>query len=179
MFRNVRLLALALVAGMALPAAVRGDDPPARPPAGCAGAVDNYFQDEVWAKVGVQKCLACHRKGGDAEDSKFILVDPRKSEGAAREHAMRENRAAFTQMAGVKEKDRFRILLKVVGELDHGGSDVLKPDSAGYRILADFVRRVNGPATAKTPQSPADPKAPPFFEGVAMVDNRLLLRRVT
>ncbi len=39
--------------------------------------------------------------------------------------------------------------MKVTGGLDHGGADVLKPDSTGYRILAEFVRRVNAPpATA-------------------------------
>ena len=41
------------------------------------------------------------------------------------------------------------MLLKVVGGLDHGGEDVLKPDSAGYRILAEFVRRVNSPGRAR------------------------------
>jgi hypothetical protein len=179
MFRNVRLLALALVAGMALPAAVRGDDPPARPPAGCAAAVDNYFEDEVWAKVGVQKCLTCHRKGGDAEDSKFVLIDPRKSQGTARDAAMRHNRAAFARMAAMKKKGQPRLLLKVAGELDHGGADVLPPDSAGYRILADFVRRVSGVGTGQAPAVAADPKAPPFFQGVVMLDDRQLLRRVT
>src|SRR6266480_4216142 len=90
---------------------------------------------------------------------------------------MRHNRAAFARMAAVKEKDRSRMLLKVVGELDHGGMDVLKPDSAGYRILTDFVGRVNG--TGKTPAVVVDPKAPPFFQGVVMLDDRRLLRRVT
>src|SRR6266542_364463 len=179
MFQNARLLVVALGCGLASPPAVRGDDKPLRPLRGCAGAVDNYFEDEVWAKVGVQKCLTCHRKGGDAEDSKFVLVDPRKSEGAARDQAMRHNRAAFVRMAAVKEKDKSRMLLKVVGGLDHGGSDVLKPDSARYRILTDFVRRVNGPGTGKTPAVAADPKAPPFFEGVVMLDDRRLLRRIT
>jgi hypothetical protein len=139
--------------------------------------VDNYFEDEVWAKVGVQKCLTCHRKGGDAEDSKFILIDPRKRQGADRDEAMRNNRAAFARMAAVKEKDKSRMLLKVVGELDHGGSDVLKADSAEYRILAGFVGRVTG--TGKAPAIVADPKAPPFFQGVVMLDDRRLLRRVT
>jgi hypothetical protein len=146
---------------------------------GCAVAADNSFEDEVWAKVGVQKCLTCHRKGGDAEDSKFVLIDPRKRAGAARAEAMRHNRAAFARMAAVKEKDKSRMLLKVVGELDHGGSEVLRPDSVGYRILADFVRRVNGPAAGKAPAVTVDAKAPPFFEGVVMLDDRRLLRRVT
>jgi hypothetical protein len=145
MSQNLRHLVLALVAGSVFSVAVRGGNPMPRPAAGCAAAVDNYFEEEVWAKVGARKCLTCHRKGGDAEDSKFVLIDPRKREGAGRDEAMRHNRAAFAQVAAVKEKDRSRMLLKVVGELDHGGSDVLPPDSAGYRILADFVRRVNGP----------------------------------
>src|SRR5258708_25095648 len=149
MFQNVRFLVLALVTGLASPAAVRCDDKLPRPLMGCAAAVDNYFEDEVWAKVGVQKCLACHRKGGDAEDSKFVLIDPRKREGAARDEAMRHNRAAFARMAAVKEKNKSRMLLKVVGGLDHGGSDVLEPDSVGYRILADFVRRVHGLDTTR------------------------------
>src|SRR5437588_11230083 len=99
MFQNVRVLVLALVIGLVAPAAVRCDDKPPRPMVGCAAAVDNYFEDEVWARVGVQKCLTCHKKGGDAEESKFVLLDPRKIAGAAREEAMRHNRAAFARMA--------------------------------------------------------------------------------
>jgi hypothetical protein len=167
-----------LVLSLAFGAALCADEKPTPPAAGCASAVDNYFEDEVWAKVGAAKCLTCHKKGGEAEESKFILLDPRKSDVAARGEAMRQNRAVFAKMASVKEKDKPRILLKVVGELDHGGKDVLKPDSAGYRVLADFVRRVNAPAI-KIPEIAVDPKAPSFFEGVTMLDNRRLLRRVT
>src|SRR2546430_13415934 len=119
MFQNLRLLALALVAGSVFFVAVRGDDKMPRPVVGCAAAVDNYFEDEVWAKVGVQKCLTCHRKGGDADSSKFVLIDPRKREGAARDEAMQHNRAAFARMAAVKEKNKSRMLLKVVGQLYH------------------------------------------------------------
>src|SRR5205807_6966922 len=144
MFQPLRFFVLALVAGSVLSAAARAADREAQPVVGCAAAVDNFFEDEVWAKVGARKCLTCHRKGGDAEDSKFVLIDPRKREGPARDEAMRHNRAAFARMAAARENDTSRMLLKVVGGLDHGGSDVLEPDSAGYRILADFVGRVNG-----------------------------------
>jgi hypothetical protein len=139
--------------------------------------VDDYFKDEVWAKVGVTKCLTCHKQGGDAEKSRFILKDPRKLDGAARDEAMKQNRAAFAKMATLKEKDQSRMLLKVVGGLDHGGSEILKPDSAEYRILANFVRRVTTPQTGT--DIAIDPKAPPFFDGVVMLDDRQLLRRVT
>jgi hypothetical protein len=175
---SLRLLLLSFGAAIAFAAGIRGDDKVSRPVLGCAAAVDNFFEDEVWAKVGVRSCLTCHRKGGDAEESKFVLIDPRKSEGAARTEAMRHNRAAFAKMAALREKDEFRMLLKVVGKLDHGGEDVLKADSAGYRILADFVRRVNVPP-ARPADLAIDPKAPRFFDGVVMVEDRRLLRRVT
>jgi hypothetical protein len=180
MLLSTRLLALVLIAGTGYSAIVRADEKPTPAPAApaCGRAVDNYFADEVWAKVGARTCLTCHVKGGDAEDSKFILQDPRKREGAARDEAMRQNREAFAKMARGKVKDKSRVLLKVVGELAHGGKDVLKEDSAEYRILADFVRRVNDPKAGASDVA-VDPKVPPFFDGVVMVDNRVLLRRVT
>jgi hypothetical protein len=178
MTHTLRLLVLTLVAGSVSWAAVRGDDLP-RPVAGCAAAVENYFEQEVWAKVGARKCLTCHRKGGDAEGSRFVLIDPRKRQGEERDEAMRHNRATFARIAAVKEKEKSRLLLKVVGELDHGGSLVLPADSAEYRILADFVGRVTGLENGKARARTADPQAPPFFQGVVMLDDRRLLRRVT
>ena len=71
------VLVLASAAGAAC-----GDD--AKPYAGCAAAADAFFTDEVWAKVGAQSCLTCHAKGGDAEESQFRLLDPRKSPGRSR-----------------------------------------------------------------------------------------------
>src|SRR5215207_6541147 len=82
-------------------------------PAACPGATDQRFENEVWAKVAARKCLTCHRKGGDAEKSQFILADPNKA-GA---DAIRKNYAAFVRMAAVKEKSEPRMLLKVVGKL--------------------------------------------------------------
>src|SRR6266481_6232006 len=79
MIQDVRFLVIALVTGLASPSAVRCDDKLPRPLMGCAAAVDNYFEDEVWAKVGVRKCLTCHRKGGDAESSKgVVMLDDRR-----------------------------------------------------------------------------------------------------
>ncbi len=88
-------------------------------------------------------------------------------------------------MAREKEGDQSRLLLKAIGQLKHGeaGKDVLKPDSAGYRVLADFVRRLS--ARRRRPAALAkmvaeDKNAPPFFDGIATaLDDRMLLRRVT
>src|SRR5947208_13591699 len=71
MRRMARPIPLLLAVGMVVGA--RGDDKKPYAGPGCAAAVDDYFQNEVWAKVGAPSCLTCHKVGGDAEDSKFIL----------------------------------------------------------------------------------------------------------
>jgi hypothetical protein len=148
-------------------------------PATAAG-VDRYFADEVWAKVGASNCLECHKAGGDAEDSRFVLLDPALSTGGARDEALRQDREAFVQMARLKSGDESRLLLKPLGKLKHGGKQVLKPDSAGYRVLAGFVQRLySPPPDALARLTAPDAHATPFFDGVAMLDDRRLLRRVT
>lgn len=142
--------------------------------------MDNYFADEVWTKVGAMTCLKCHSEGGDAEDSNFVLRDLTKAEGPAIPEAMRQNRDAFTAMARLKEGADSRLLLKATGKLKHKGKEALEPDSAGYRVLAEFVRRVDAPPVPNPASvTTEDKNAPPFFDGVVMVDDRKLLRRVT
>lgn len=134
-----------------------------------AGSPD-FFADEVWVKVGAHTCIKCHKAGGDAEESEFILW------GSTHEGFLDHNRTAFTKMATVRKDDRFRMLLKVVGKLDHGGDDVLDPDSTRYRILEEFVRRANGGVPGKPDIASAKV---PFFDGVTMLDDHRLLRRLT
>ncbi|MDY3560981.1 hypothetical protein R5W23_002231 [Gemmata sp. JC673] len=147
--------------------------------AACAAEGDSYFRDEVWTKVGARKCLTCHKPGGDAADSAFVLKDPRKAEGVAQDEALRHNRDAFAKFAAIPEKDakgQARLLLKPLGKLDHGGGEIITADSTEYRVLNAFVRRVNNPKGAELA---LDPNAGPFFEGVVMLDDARLLRRVT
>ena len=153
------------------------DDPAADFDAKHLGAVDDYFRDEVWTKVAEQSCLKCHKAGGDAEDSKFVLQDLSRVAEPERAGALQHNRAAFGRMAELRKGDESRLLLKAAGKLHHEGEEVLKPDSTGYRILAEFVRRASGPQDGKP--AIAERNAPPFFDGIAMLDDRRLLRRVT
>jgi hypothetical protein len=168
------LFALAFLSSVA-----RGEEPKAYSDAGCSALVDAFFIDEVWGKVGSQSCVNCHKEGGDAEDTRFVLQDPKKSQGATQANVMRHNRDAFARMAKLKEAKEPRLLLKVTGGLDHGGKEVLKPDSTGYRILANFVRRLDAPHNAKLPPAVDDKNSPPFFDGVVMLEDRRLLRRAT
>src|SRR5918911_649587 len=122
----MRSLALLLCSLMAFSSTARGEDTkPYNGPA-CTRNVDDYFVKEVWAKVGAALCVQCHKQGGDAEESRLILQDPRKVQGHAQEEALRHNRDAFARLAQVKEGDQSRILVKVSGGLDHGGGALLK-----------------------------------------------------
>lgn len=162
-------------------AASNGAEPQPYAGAACEAPVDDFFVEEVWGKVGSRKCLVCHKAGGDAEESKLVLVDPERSQDADRAAALRRNRNALVALAKTKEHDGSRLLLKVTGGLDHGGDEVLPRDSTGYGILAEFVRRLDAlgsPAAAAAIDAEAD-KLPPFFDGVAMLDDRRLLRRAT
>ena len=137
-------------------------------------AIDRFFEYEVWAKVGERTCLKCHNPEGDAADSAFILLDVSASDPLA---AMRLNCQAFEQMASAKEADQSRILIKATGGINHGGGEILKLDSAGYRILASYVRRLSGQSAPTIVN--LDYNAPPFFDGVKKISRQRLLRRVT
>ena len=157
------------------------DEPPTSRERSCSQVADRFFAEEVWAKVAAQKCLTCHKPGGDAQKSQLVLRDPDRSQEGEKGGALAHNHFALARIAQIKEADDFRLLRKVTGGLDHGGEDVLNAESPEYRILAEFVRRVNAPAAAdKSAELPApDVNSPSFFTGVVMVDDARLLRRLT
>jgi hypothetical protein len=140
---------------------------------------DRFFEDDVWAKVAERTCLRCHNRKGDAAESGFVL-SPRSPD---RDHDVtwiQRNCDTFQTMAKSKQGDQSRLLLKAIGGLDHGGGQVLKPDSTGYRLLERFVKRLNPPSKDPAPaESKSDYNSPPFFDGIAMISPQRLLRRVT
>ena len=176
---ETRPLVLALCLLSVIPAGGRGEEVKPGNGAACRRTGnDDDFERRVWDEVAAVRCVQCHQQGGDAEESGLILRDPRKLQGYARDEAMRLNREAFVRLARVKEGDRYRLLVKVTGGLDHGGGDVLKPGSKGYLTLAEFVRKLNAPTSA-VPRIVDGKDLPPFFDGVVMLDAGRLLRRAT
>ena len=171
---------LVLAGGVAL---VVADEPKPYAGAACAAPapVDSFFVNEVWPKVAAHKCLECHKAGGDADESDFILLDPARSLAAEQAKIIRQNRVQFVRMARTMEGDQSRLLLKPLGKLKHGGKVQLEADSAGYAVLAEFVRRVTVPPTgdALARAMEQSKNLPPFFDGIMMLDDRALLRRVT
>ncbi len=140
-------------------------------------AISAFFEQTVWAKVGERTCLKCHKVGGEAEESKFVLADPKRS--LDQPETLRNNQAVFAKVARLEAGvHQSRMLLKVVGKLNHGGKEVFKVDSPEYRILADWVKRQNTRPPGPRPNV-VNKNARPFFDGIVMLDDRRLLRRVT
>ena len=145
-------------------------------------AVHVWFTSEVWAKVGATECIKCHKRGGDAEDTRLVLREPGLATGKERQKLMALNRKAFTEASRLKAGDVSLLLAKATGGLEHGGKQVIAPDSTSYRILQQFVRRVNDENDHRVDGDQAslnDTAEAPFFEGVVMLDDRRLLRRAT
>lgn len=136
------------------------------------------FEAEVWAKVGERTCLRCHTLYGDAKESEFILD---RMEDSDKDSAiLARNYDAFRTMATKVTEGDSILLQKVVGALDHGGGQVLKPDSTGYKILSQFAKRATSPADESTAErETVVNKSAAFFDGVTMLPPSRLLRRVT
>ncbi len=141
-------------------------------------SLNDFFADEVWPKIGAKKCLKCHKPGGDAEESEFILRDPSRDSSDGRGESLKHNQAAFEKIAKLREDDEWLVLLKVIDEIDHEGGDVLEPGSTRLRVLERFVRSVNGEKMSSA-VSVAGYDPEPFWDGISMLDERKLLRRLT
>jgi len=139
---------------------------------------DDDFVDEVWGKVGELSCLKCHNASGEAEDSRFILRETILLDAAELQTAHEDNFNAFAKMARMRKAGQLpRLLLKPIGELDHEGEQVLKPDSTGHAILQAFVKRIEGKSIPESNVEKYKPRS--FFEGVTMLEDQRLLRRLT
>ena len=141
-------------------------------------AAGPLFVNEVWGKVGELSCLKCHNNSGEAEHSGFILRETILLQGTELQNAHAANFKAFTKMAKKRKPgQQSRLLLKPIGKLDHEGEQVLEPNSTGYRILAGFVSRIDGKPVPGSTVAKYKPRS--FFDGVTMIEDNGLLRRLT
>ncbi len=145
---------------------------------GCFAA--SSFHD-AWIKVGERTCLKCHNADGEAADSQFLLRDASKISTAERPGVLVGNCSAFTRMAVAKDDNgQSRLLSKATGGLEHGGGEVLKRDSTAFRVLKDFVDSLS--KSTPTPDGSKlliDGDLSSFFDGVEMIPDQQLLRRIT
>ena len=140
---------------------------------------DRFFSDELWPKVGRAECVKCHKLAGDAEDTRFLLKDLSRLTKKERPAALRANQDAFVRMAHQQYEGLSLLLVKASGGKDHGGQEVLKPGTARYQILQNFVLRSSDPNSPAGAASIAAVDPESLFEGIAMLEDHRVLRRAT
>jgi hypothetical protein len=99
----------------------------------------SYFRSEVQAKVLTPVCMGCHTANGEAAGTSLIL------EPNVRPDYLEVNRASLTDVAGLERDGRSILLIKTLGDDEHGGGAVLERNSEEYNILKEFVRRMERP----------------------------------
>ena len=107
--------------------------------AACVNDAD-YFSDEVYGQVLNQHCVGCHNPQGVGRTSELVLKN------SALPGYMEANQAMLTDLARLERDGESILLLKPTNQTRHGGGLVIEKDSEPYRILEEFIRRVDQPA---------------------------------
>ena len=101
-------------------------------------ALDNpsYFAQKVWGEVLSSECIGCHNAQGLAASSELVLQSATQLGFMEANYETTVN-LALTEFAGTS-----KLVLKPLGELNHGGGAILTPDSEAHQILSTFVERI-------------------------------------
>ena len=136
------------------------------------------FESGVWAKVAERTCIRCHHLQGEAKDSDLLLES--SIDGLYDPETLARNQNAMRSVAKKTSGEQSILLQKVVGGLEHGGGQILKPDSTGFRILESFIAQTLLPTNEPKSDPAIDSyEQAPFFDGITMLSESRLLRRIT
>ena len=128
-----------------------------------------YFAKKVWAPVLGSKCLSCHGPGGVAEEAgaDFSLLPP------SYPGFLDENLKAVTTIAKTKFEGKSTLVRKPLGQMKHGGGEVIAPGSAEYKALEGLVSKLNSSETCKPKSSAAS------FKEVVLMDALATTRKAS
>lgn len=98
-----------------------------------------YFEQNVWASFMGQKCGKCHTPDGPAvaeSNAKFII------QPASYPNFIDENLANIAEVSKIQYEGKSELLLKPLGEMNHGGGAVLTKGSDEYKALTELMDRI-------------------------------------
>lgn len=133
---------------------------------GCV-STETFFKDEVWARVLSTNCLQCHNAQGAAKDTEFVL------QSAAQTGFLAANMDTVRKVARFEVGGTSILLLKPLGQLEHGGGPRLAADSGEYQALQSLV------AQFATPIACADTESEDLFGEVVFLEDAQLLRKLS
>jgi len=142
------------------------DDPDTTPTDTC---VDDraFFEDDLWPNLLLQVCSSCHVNEGLARTSNLVFAN------SARPDYLDVNRERLSEVARLERDGVSLVLLKPLGELNHGGGVVIAEDSESYALLEEFVSRIRTPVVCDSEV------ATPRFDGVTLASPEETLRKAS
>jgi hypothetical protein len=128
-----------------------------------------YFAQNVWAPVMSKICIKCHAPDGVAtEQNAKLLLYPSSYPGF-----LDANLASLTQLAKIEYEGTSTLLLKPLGELEHGGGVQLDASSPEYQALSELVERLRSGGSCPEGTQPA------AFDDVVLLDALGTLRKAS
>ena len=145
-----------------------GEVEPRQPGEGACFDARTTFEEEIYPQVLAPSCLECHSEIGIAADyARLVLEIPRGTQ------SMERNYEIVLSLAGEQDGDRWLLLAKPLGEISHGGGQVLEASSDEAALLEDWLTQLNDASPCDNGLAHAD-----GLEPVEMLSNRAALRRV-
>ena len=102
-----------------------------------------FFEEKVQGLVLTPTCSSCHHAAGAARDSDLIFAP------TAQPNHLETNRAMLTHIAGLERDGTSLLLLKPLGLENHGGGQIITPESQAYTILSGFIARLSEPVVCE------------------------------
>lgn len=128
-----------------------------------------YFAEKVWVPVLSKVCMKCHSSDGlAAQKNADLILLPTGYPGF-----MESNLQLMSNLARTEFDDVSVLLRKPLGEMNHGGANVLTQDSEEYAALQEFVRRV------KTGDQCAAAASEAKYDDVILLDPAGTLRKAS
>ena len=100
---------------------------------------ETFFRESVQKEVLSDICMSCHTSSGAARNTDLILVS------SVFPNYLETNQAAMANIAGLERDGESLLLLKPRGDDNHGGGSVLATKSDEYRILEEYLERLEAP----------------------------------
>ncbi len=130
---------------------------------GCV-STSQFFATEVYAPVLEKKCAACHNSTGAAKDTSFVL------RSSAEAGYLEANLEIVKGLAQTEKNGKSILLLKPLGELEHGGAKQLDSGSEDYASLVSLVQRFEDGDSCPT-------NSAQFFGGAQLMSPASTLRK--
>jgi hypothetical protein len=129
-----------------------------------------FFEEQVWSSFMSTTCTKCHTPQGVAvadQNAKFVL------QTSSYPGFIDANLANLTMVSQIQYQGTSELLLKPLGQMNHGGGAVLQASSPEYAALKSLVARLDN----TSPDATCPEETSTALNGVTLADGPTTLRR--